>query len=415
LVGNLTHGDLITKLGSKTGGSVAWSVAPNAKRNGLTNGSKPIKPLPYKATVAAARAAAKVARDQQRGYAVDIKRVVMAYLAEVVFASVSAYGQYLFALKYGTDWLTTQQMVLAPILYATVEICRVPLALSVRTHRQRLIRLVAFVGVLGAACITVKSTSQLGNMMFGPRLTEVVIAREKLDLAQAADIQIVQHIAVADKLVEERRDELQLAIDKEEKASSQLAGLPPPACHPKSWYDRRANQVIRTTVCVSDARGASLTSNLNAAQVDTKNAQDAYASAHNEREALDRTAADRTLADARKANREAVRNSQLHDFASMIWGISPSEVTDGMIARFLRVFVFGAAVCVAFASTMIAFTAITRVKPPKPSTISIDDRHLEFCLVSLAKKIIADGKAAVDADVEAKIALARREAEDGQS
>ena len=65
----------------------------------------------HKAKLAAAGIAEKVARDQQRGHAVDFKRVVMAYAVEGVVASTSAYGQYLLALHYGTDWLTTQQMV----------------------------------------------------------------------------------------------------------------------------------------------------------------------------------------------------------------------------------------------------------------------------------------------------------------
>lgn len=367
----------------------------------------------YKAKVAAARTAEKVARDQQRGHAVDFKRVVMAYAVEGVVASTSAYGQYLLALHYGTDWLTTQQMVLAPIAYATAEICRVPLALSVRSHRQWAIRLVAIVGVVGAAGITVKSMSQLGNMLFSPRLTAVVIAREKLDLAQAADNQISQRIAVADALVDQRRGEERSAVDKEEAASSQLAGLPAPRCHAVSWYNRRAKAVIRTTICTPDTRGAALTSNLSAGREDTKNAQAAYEAALKERNALDRAVADRTLADAHAAYREAVRKSQLHDFASMVWGISPSEVTDRMVAQFLRWFVFGAAICVAFTSTMIAFTAITRVKPAKPDTIPVDDRHWEFFLNPLSERVIEEAKAAVKADIEAKIAGLSQEGEDG--
>jgi hypothetical protein len=369
----------------------------------------------HRAKVAAAENAEKIARDQRRGYAVDFKRVVMAYGVEAVVASASAYGQYLLALQYGSDWLTTQEMVLAPIAYATVELCRVPLALSVRAHRQWPICLAAFVGVIGAAGITVKSMSQLGNMMFSPRLTEVVTAREKLDLAQATDDQLSQHIAVADTLVNQRRDEQRLAVDNEKAAGSDLAGLPTLPCHPVSWYDRRAKTVIKTTVCAPDTRSAALTSNLSATRSDAKTAQDAYEWALKERNKLDRGAADRTLADARAAYREAVRKSQLHDFASMVWGISPSEVTDGMVAQFLRWFVFGSAVCVAFASTLIAFTAITRVKPAKPSTIMVHNRNGEFILGPFAEKVIAEAKAAVNVEADSKIARARQEADNGNS
>ncbi len=201
--------------------------------------------------------------------------------------------------------------------------------------------------------------------------------------------------------------EQQSAVDKEKAAASQLGSLSGPVCHPVSWYDKRADAVIKTTTCTTDPRGTALASNLVIAQTYAKSAEAAYERALNERNALDRVSADKALADAHAAYREAVHKSQLHDFASMVWGVSPSEVTDAMVAQFLRWFVFGAAICVAFASTTIAFTAITRVKPPKPSTITLDDRNAEFVLEPFAEIVIAEAKAAVNADAEAKIRRAR--------
>jgi hypothetical protein len=378
------------------------------------------------------RANRRTMRDEQRGYKIDYKRLALAYGAEAVIASASAYGQYLFAQQSSTDWLTVHQMMLAPIAYATVEFLRVPLALSVRAHRQWPIRLVALVGVTGAAGITVKSMSQLGNLMFAPRLTEVVTARENLDLAQAVDDQVIQQIAVADGRVAQRSTDLNLAVDREKAASSGLTGLPKPICHKISWYDKRVDTVVTSTACNPDSRSTLLANGLTIAQSGTRNAQAAYDLALHERTELDRTAADRALASARNAFREALRKSQLHDFSSMVWGISPTKVTDGMIAQFLRVFVFGAAIFVAFASTMIAFTAVTRVKPGK-KTITVGDRHEEFAFQPFAErmmaesnsiaeaaakvtaeKIIADAKAAEDEEREAKLARAKA-LEEGKS
>ncbi len=100
----------------------------------------------HKAKVIAAKSAERLARAQRRGFEVDHKRVVMAYGVEVAIAATSAYGQYLFALQYSTSSVTKEQMILAPIAYAMVELCRVPLAMSVRSHRQSFIRVAALLG-----------------------------------------------------------------------------------------------------------------------------------------------------------------------------------------------------------------------------------------------------------------------------
>src|SRR5438034_1667949 len=125
-------------------------------------------------------------RDEQRGYRVDKKRVVIAYTAEIVIIAASLYGAWLFAKTYGHhDPDTIAMMLLAPIGYAVIEFCRVPLALSVRTHRSWFVRTLAVFGLLCAAGVTVKSMSQLGEIMFRPRLFDVVHAAEKLQRVKA--------------------------------------------------------------------------------------------------------------------------------------------------------------------------------------------------------------------------------------
>jgi hypothetical protein len=52
----------------------------------------------------------------------------------------------------------------------------------------------------------------------------------------------------------------------------------------------------------------------------------------------------------------------------MAFGKDPNQVTDGEIASFLRVFVFLPAILVALASTMLAMTAVHRIRPKKEAT-----------------------------------------------
>jgi hypothetical protein len=61
-------------------------------------------------------------------------------------------------------------------------------------------------------------------------------------------------------------------------------------------------------------------------------------------------------------------HSQLHSFTAMTFGKDPNQVTDGEIASFLRVFVFLPAILVALASTLLAMTAVHRIKPKNEAT-----------------------------------------------
>jgi hypothetical protein len=83
-------------------------------------------------TVGALRAARRWARerDEARGYSISYKRIMLAFLAEFVVIGTSLYGAWMFSQMYGSGNDTAKHMMmLAPISYALIEFCRVPLAL----------------------------------------------------------------------------------------------------------------------------------------------------------------------------------------------------------------------------------------------------------------------------------------------
>src|SRR5262249_2901449 len=113
-------------------------------------------------------------RDETRGFSINYKRITLAFFIEFAVIGTSLYGAFMFARMYGSGDVTAKHMMmLAPISYALIELCRVPLALSTRTQRSLLIKALAVIGVAAAMGVTVKSMSQLGEIMFRPRLFEV--------------------------------------------------------------------------------------------------------------------------------------------------------------------------------------------------------------------------------------------------
>lgn len=273
-----------------------------------------------------------------------------------------------------------------------VEFCRVPLAISIRTQRSFLLRAVAVLGVLGAGCVTVKSMSQLGEIMFRPRLYDVVHARERLNDAQSSADSVTQRIQVADALVDQRRNELTAAEQQLAVTTEKLGSLPEQKCLPISGVtkDGRAWKSMR---CSPDQRIAPLVQGVSNATGDRKLASDRLDETRIARAALDPEATDQTLRDAQLAYREAVLNSQLHSFAAMVFGKQPTEVTDGEIHQFLRIFVFVPAIGSAFAATLIALMSVQRIKPAAAPVELVDDAG-QYILEPFTQAIIREATAA---------------------
>ena len=116
-------------------------------------------------------------KDEARGYAINIEQIVLAYSVETLIVITSLIGAWLFTRQYGqNDFDTMLMMMLGPIAFAVVEFCRVPLAIATRMPSFNVfLKSIVVLALVGAAFVTVKSVSQLGEMMFRPRLYDVII------------------------------------------------------------------------------------------------------------------------------------------------------------------------------------------------------------------------------------------------
>ena len=326
-------------------------------------------------------------RDERRGFSIDKKRVVIAYAVECVIVAASLWGAWLFANFYGhNDWRQMQMMMLAPIGYAVIEFCRVPLAISMRSHGSWFVRFAALLGVLCASGVTVKSMSQLGEIMFRPRLFDVVHATEALQQVQAARTTLVQQIAAADGVVASTRAAFDEVEQRAKSDAAQLASLPKDQCQKASGTTRDGRAWSGQT-CKADARIGPLRDNLKTTVAARDDLERKVEAAVAVRAKLDLTQADKTVAAAWAVQREAILNSQLHSFAGMLFGVASTDVTDQQIHQFLRIFVFFPAIFVAFASTFVAFTAVHRVQP---KLIPLDTDGFDYLLNPLYKKVLED-------------------------
>ena len=351
------------------------------------------------------RRAARLARDRERGYSISTKRLVLAFAIEAIIVATSLAGAWLFASMYGgQDPIAFWMMMLAPIAYGVIEFSRVPLAVSIRTHGSTTLRVIAALGVLGAAAVTIKSISQLGEIMFRPRLTEAVRAQERVGDARAAKETLDRRIADADAVVAQRTTQLSEAERRLKDGNTELGALPPQKCFRTVTRTRDGRQVIGSR-CTNDPRMDAMKDSLSGAQRDRRDASERLDQARAQRSELDRVAVERALSEAEVAYRDAVLRSQLHSFTAMVFFKDPGRVTDAEIHTFLFWFVFIPAIGASVAATLLALTAVEKVGDR--DDVFIDERAGSFILEPFAAEIVRQAREEAERTAGAAIEKAR--------
>lgn len=352
-----------------------------------------------------ARSEARRAAELERGYTISRKRLVLAFLTEGVIVAASLGGAWLFASIYaGNDPNAFWMMLLAPLAYAAIEFSRVPLALSIRTQRSFALRIVAAVGVAGAAIVTVKSISQLGEIMFRPRLVEAVKAQERLTEARNTQATLGRRIADADAVVAQRTAQLAEAESRLKGANTELGALPPQRCFRTTTTASDGRRVTGTR-CTTDPRTEAMKASLGSAGRDRKDGSERLDAARAERAALDRVAIDRAASQAEVGYRDAIMRSQLHSFTAMVFFKDPGQVSDREIHTFLFFFVFIPAIGASVASTLLALTAVERVR--EKDDIVLDDRAGSFILEPFAAEIVRTAREEAERTATAALDRAR--------
>lgn len=345
-------------------------------------------------------------RDRARGYSINRLYVAIAYFGEVVLIAASLVGAWLFAQKYGHgDAGAMEMMMLAPISYAVVELCRVPMAIAFRTQRNVLIKALLFVGIVCAAGVTVKSLSQLGEQMFHPRLIDVVKAGEALQVALREQAGIESRIGATEARLKQRREELDAINERTTGLQTALNSIPPPNCPVLTGINSRGQRYSYRRCDPEDKRLPTVKAGLEKASADRDAARASLEEATAQRAAIDRAPIDQRVSEAKTAHREAVLNSQLHSFAAMVFRKAPTEVTDGEIHAFLFVFVFFPAIFASVAATLLALGAVTRITEPPPP-VAMPEQAGAYMLGPLAEHIIRQATEAVHRSAQSDVAEA---------
>ena len=299
-------------------------------------------------------------QNKEKNYDIDYNMVLTAFGIEFVIASLALYGNYLLSSRYATSSSDFLVMILAPICFFFIEISRIPLAVAFRTQDTMGIKIMCLVGVLAFSTVTIKSVSQLSEMMFHPRMHAVEAARRNLTDAKAELEAYQSRIKSADDLVEQKKDQLNKARSTYDGIIEKLGSQKEQPC--LSTFKMGRNGVrSKGIACPKNKIAEAISSQKDTAKSAVDMAGADLANANNERSKLFDGKYAVQLALTEKEVKSALFSSQLHSFTGMFYGKDVTHVSDDEVYAFMRLFVFIPSICVALAASILAAASVTKL------------------------------------------------------
>jgi hypothetical protein len=357
----------------------------------------------------------RLERDIARGYSINVKQVVLAFAVEFWIIALIILGTYLLIAESDPDHVSREAIfsaLLLPAALAMVELARVPLAIAVRTQDAWQIKLVAAVGVLAAITVTSFSLSQLAWKTFDIRIAESTRAGGKLNEAMAEN-DFFQH----------QRNQLQHDIDQKrhdrDSVNERLAALELQLTKVSSSVGQSCKPIFQDGKPVVGDDGKPIQScapiaTVNQSQLNTVKAQIAGAKkehefaqaavkqAEDEMRKTDPRPIEEKVNKAHAEYRAAVTKSQLHSYTAMITGKAVEDVTEAEVKNLEKYLILIPCVAAAFASTVIAITAVRRIKPKPDGVVTMPDEAAAYLFGPLLEAIKTEARATVSDAINAR-------------
>jgi hypothetical protein len=296
-------------------------------------------------------------------------------VVEVAIVATLLWTGWNFANAFAADDPHAWRMAVAgAVLLAAAEICRVPLVIGACRARTAVGRALLWLLVLAAASLTAKGAAQVTQQMYAPRLIGVTRAANAVSEAKA-------RLATAELPVGDADIRALDATIARLQGQIETIGAPPKTvcgtrrdAHGRSYRHcstpRWQGEGVQRQIEAAHASRAELLKRKGIAGIELAKARVA-------------------LTEAEAAHDEAVLRSQLHSFASMLFGVAPRDVSDEQVARVLFWFVLVAGSAIALVGSGLAAASVTPApripRRPRDVRFSSDmldqlDAHMEMKL-----------------------------------
>ncbi len=301
------------------------------------------------------------AAPDMRGQTTDKKLFGLAFVCDAVFVSGSLGAAWVFAQRYAPDVSTQTIAMLGASIFAVMECSRLPIALAMQSHPNKLKRLIAASALCATTAITTVNIVPIVDMMWEPRLAEVRAKETKVAFAEQEKISFQERKAAA---LDEQARAKAISADSQkrlEAASEGLGKLPAHVCV-------RLHSTDLHKTCYPDTRTKVMAEALTGSESAALESQKALAAASARVSALDATAFDNALTKAKAELREAKQTSPLHLLYGSLTGTRIADISDLDLALALRLVIGLPALLAGCVSTAICILA---VKPAKARAVEV--------------------------------------------
>jgi hypothetical protein len=351
------------------------------------------------------RLAARLERDRARGYSINVKQVVLAFLVEFVIIGLILVSQFVYAAEIpNASSYKIVSALLFPIALAMVELARVPLALAVRTQERWYIKALAAIGVVSAVVVTSVSLSTIGHLTFNPRLEDAHEKQSRLREYQDQRATLEAEVDAAQDILGQKIRDRDGVNERYKTLVSQFNSQPSQNCNavniPNPDGSSTIRQICKTNPALKPLEGevAATKAKMNEAEVSVKQAQEQVDRARTALRPIEEA-----LTKAQTQYGDRVYQSQLHGYTAMLFRKDPQEVTGAEVKTLQWYLIVIPSIAAALSSTLIAMTAVRRFKKTTPEpTATLPDEAVAYLFGPLISAIKTEANKAVAVAMEAK-------------
>ena len=243
--------------------------------------------------------------------------------------------------------------------------------------------------------MTSASLYQIGNFTFNPRLEDVHGKRAGLEKVQEERQAFVVQKNAAQTVHEQKIKDWNVLSDRQKTLSSQLNAQPGQNCTPTTKRNEDGSETT-TQTCRLNPALKTLQNELADVKNKLNEAEAAGRQAQVELEKIDLRPFDEKVAKAEAEYREAIYLSPLHSYTAMLFSKDPRDVSEGEVKTLEWYLILIPSIAAALSSTLIAMTAVHRIRPPEPQlATTIPDEAATYLFGPLLAAITKEAKDAV--------------------
>lgn len=233
----------------------------------------------------------------------------------------------------------------------------------------------------------------MGNFTFSPRLENVHEASDRLAAVRDKREAFVVQKRATKAIVDQKINDCNVLSERYKTLTSQLNLQPNQTCTATTKLALDGGTPLTTQTCKTNPALKTLQAEIADGKSKLNESEAAVRQAQLEFTKYDERPLNEQVSKAEAQYREAVYQSPLHSYTAMLFNKDPRDVSEGEVKTLEWYLILIPSIAAALSSTLIALTAVHRIRPPKSeSPLVMPDEAMACLLGPLGKTMEQEAK-----------------------